>query len=107
MKALKEEADKAKKIAEDMETKYHDIQAQYDLLKLDLEDSTQKTQRLEKQLKVAQAANLAQERPIVKQPSKKIIHQNIVCSESVLCLTWAEKKFRRQKIIILISFSVA
>ena len=68
-------------MAEEMENKFHDINAQYDLLKLDLEESTQKNQRLEKQLKVAQAANLANlsgSQPLTKQPSKKIIHQNKV-----------------------------
>lgn len=63
-----------------METKYHDIQGQYDLLKLDLDESVQKSQRLEKQLRVAQAANLANQtgQPLTKQPSKKIVYQNTV-----------------------------
>lgn len=81
IEALRQEAKKAKEVAEEMETKFHDIQGQYDLLKLDLDESLQKNQRLEKQLKVAQAANLAnlsQGQPLAKQPSKKIVHQNKV-----------------------------
>ncbi|KAK6620621.1 hypothetical protein RUM43_010913 [Polyplax serrata] len=80
IEALKQEAKKAKELAEEMETKYHDIQGQYDLLKLDLDESVQKSQRLEKQLRVAQAANLANQtgQPLTKQPSKKIVYQNTI-----------------------------
>lgn len=80
MKKIKEEAEKAKKNAEDIENKYHEVTGQLDLVKLDLDDALQKNQRLEKQLKVAQAANLAHiGSPLAKQPSnKRILHQNRV-----------------------------
>lgn len=79
MKKLKEEADAAKKTAEEMENKYHEVNDKLEIMKLDLDEAIQKSQRLEKQLKVAQAANLQHVgQPVTKQPSKKIIHQNKV-----------------------------
>jgi len=80
IRMLKEDSESAKKLAEQMEASYHDSQAKLELTKLELDDAVQKAQRLEKQLKVAQAANLANaSSPISKQmSSKKLASQHRV-----------------------------